>query len=405
MHGGIANKRPVEFIYKGGKYLQILSAKVLEEYYGEGNIHLYAFVPHSIYIRNYEQEKESQKRDIGQFKEIPLPSIGRLKGYSFNGNYHYIKFWVFLNLIDLYFEEGFSEYYCDISQGLNVYVDAFKEAFRSFALFDKLYNFDKGNIKIHLLYSDPILEGVEEPNLYDDLQIDVKVWFDSPIKDKEILNRNGLDVKAKRVLKNFYHTFKALKFNAPPVILTFGYDTKEEIIGVIKKLISDYKKDYYPGEFIQNMKTYEYRLPENPNEKISIFLALALYYNISCTLEKAGIEHERKTKEFTLEDFKKFYDVYEHYGLTVNRDMLERDVDRLPKNINADGDWRLLGECLRQTFIPRKKDELRNDVNTKRNFFAHSGMENNCVCVRKDGDRLLFKYREDLYDVIKDFLY
>lgn len=107
-------------------------------------------------IDNYQKEKTSNTKEIGRFVGILLPSIGHLKGYSFKGNYQYVKFWVFLKLLESYFGENYKEYYCDISQGLNVYADAFKEAFRNLVVFDGLYNFGKKGIKVFLLYSDPI---------------------------------------------------------------------------------------------------------------------------------------------------------------------------------------------------------------------------------------------------------
>ncbi|MCS6876609.1 MAG: hypothetical protein NZM36_07120, partial [Aquificaceae bacterium] len=54
----------------------------------------------------------------------------------------------------------------------------------------------------------------------------------------------------------------------------------------------------------------------------------------------------------------------------------------------------------------RSAEELANDPNARRNFFAHSGMENNLVHVRRDNDgKLVFKYREEFYGIIDRFMY
>ncbi|MCX7990226.1 MAG: hypothetical protein N2648_06290 [Aquificaceae bacterium] len=416
VHGGIRKKEPADFQYKDEKFLHIISGKALEAYYAKRSegVDLITFVPHSLYVGCMHEERKAMRKDLEEFYEFPLPSIGTIPHndtkYSFNGNYQYVKFWIFLKLLEIYLEGRYGVFYCDISQGLNVYTHAFKEAFESLLLFDRLRNMGRDGIKVYMLYSDPIIHGVENPRLYDDVELKVKAWFDSPIGRpiEAFARKHLLETEIERVLENYYRTYRAIRYNAPGVVLTFGYDGKERIEEVTKKFLKTYTEKYDPGEFQKSKTEYNYPLPEEPEEKINIFLALALYYNMAVVFEEKEISQKR---EFTLEDLKRFFEVYQHYGLSVNKELLGRDIERLKdieshKKLLVSSEWWLLGELINQSFSPRKAQELANDQSARRNFFAHSGMENNSVCVRKDEEgKLVFKYREEFYSIIDRFVY
>lgn len=413
VHGGIGQKKKVNFEYNEKMLYSIISPTALKEYYSktQEGIDLITFVPHSIYLNEGQLEKEIMKEEIKDFEEIPLPSIGRLrigeKVYSFNGDYNYIKFWVFINLLRIYFQNKYEVFYCDISQGLNIYMDAFKEAFKNLVVFDKLRNMSEESIKVHILYSDPILYGVENPRIYDDVELRVKAFFDSPIgkPDEKFASIHLLDAEAERVLKNFYRTFRAVRYNAPGVVLTFGYDSHEKIAEVVKKLMEKYLHIYDPGQFQEYKTNYEYPLIERAEEKTAIFLALALYENMAKALKREGIPSDRK-REFSIYDMSRFLKVYLHYGLRVSADMLERDIKKYA-SLEAPADWVLIGYPINKNkFIPRKLEDLSRDPDAKRNFFAHSGVENNLVMVKKaENGQVVFKYREDAYSLIENFLY
>jgi CRISPR-associated protein Csx1 len=407
--GGTAGKRTVRYVYSNEVLECELAGCAIKRHYS-GGLKLVAFLPHSLPANSKYREEEKDLRELidSQIDIIYTPSIGNLHGYTFEGSYPYIKFWIFLNLLKYYLEGGYRTFYCDISQGLNVYADALKEAFRHLVVFDRLMHFREGSIESYMVYTDPIIGGeVERAKIYDDVPIRVNAWFDSPVKNTkdEHLLSHGLNREHIRLLKSFYRTYKALKYNTPPVILTFGYDPEEKVQRAISSLLDRYLKEYDPGYFDPEKKTYEYNLPEKPDEKIAIFLALSLYCDISRTLERAGIRPERESREFTLEDLEKFFYIYEHYGLYVNRDLLNKDLNRFA-GIRAQSQWNQLGHFVNQSFRPRKPEQLRNDSDVKRNFFAHSGMENNCVYVRKGEDgRLIFKYGEEFNSLINEFVY
>ncbi len=409
VYGGILGKRVVEFEYrgyKGDETIQIIPGKVLEEYY-KNSVRLYAFVPHSLYTTNWSEEYKQIQQDIKEVGLIPMPSLGNINGYYFGGTFEFIKFWMFLKLLRVYLSEGKGIYYCDISQGLNVYMDALREAFRNLVVFDRLMHFPTGSIEAKLLYSDPILRGVETPRIYDDVSIEVKVWFDTPIRqkpDESFAKKHCLDKSTERILKNYYRTYRAIKYNAPGVVITFGYDTPERIREELEKLLNKYIEEYDPGEFKEDVKNYEYAIPEAIGEKFAVFYSLALYYHISKILQALGIKPEGK-REFNIKDMKKFCRVYLSYGLSVNVDMLEMDMGRLG-NVRAGTDWEIYGRLINNNFRPIPTEELLRDDRAKRNFYAHSGLENNIVAVRRgDNGEILLKYRKEMRSVVEKFLY
>ncbi|WPM32653.1 hypothetical protein IAE16_02985 [Hydrogenobacter sp. T-2] len=63
---------------------------------------------------------------------------------------------------------------------------------------------------------------------------------------------------------------------------------------------------------------------------------------------------------------------------------------------------RLINNNFRETLT----GDLLRDDRAKRNFYAHSGLENNIVAVRKgDNGEILLKYREEMRSVVEKFLY
>ncbi|MCS6998850.1 MAG: hypothetical protein NZL86_05595, partial [Aquificaceae bacterium] len=100
VHGGIRKKEPADFQYKDEKFLHIISGKALEAYYAKRSegVDLITFVPHSLYVGCMHEERKAMRKDLEEFYEFPLPSIGTIPHndtkYSFNGNYQYVKFWI-----------------------------------------------------------------------------------------------------------------------------------------------------------------------------------------------------------------------------------------------------------------------------------------------------------------------
>ncbi|MCS7278330.1 MAG: hypothetical protein NZ531_05760, partial [Aquificaceae bacterium] len=78
IHGGIRGKKKVKFLYKDKEIESILSGNVLKAYYGKGSLDLITFVPHSLYVDHMHEEREAMKKDIKEFCEFPLPSIGTI---------------------------------------------------------------------------------------------------------------------------------------------------------------------------------------------------------------------------------------------------------------------------------------------------------------------------------------
>lgn len=394
--GGKTNYSEVQFVLDCGKTLkETFLVNVIKR--EKLNSETYVFLPHSIY-----EEKETYEQLEG-FKVIFLPSIGSSSGVFYRGSYEYIVLWMFLNMLELYMEhmETLKEMYVDIGMGLNVYVDALKEALRKIILFDNLMNLGKAKgRKFYILFSDPIMPDKDQPKRVHQKELELKAWFDSPIKGfkRETFRQLDLDNRCIEILKDYYHTYKSIRYNAPLAIYTFGYHTTEEITTTIKEVLNLFLEKYDPTRYEMEGDSIKYiNMPEPETIKIATntLLALALYYNISYVLNKNGV---KKKEEVYLSELQQAFErVYEHYKLYVNCMLLNSDAERISK-YNIDSKERYLGEAERPRFN-RNPDFLNT-----RNFYAHSGFESNSVLVRKDQKGVLVKYSDDVRSRIREVI-
>lgn len=382
-----------------------------KEYIGPDETHQLIFLPHTL-----SEDKNSIELLISDknYSVELLPALvkdkkDKFKSFNFNASYNLVLYIIFLKLIQYYLKyPSLKNIYVDISIGLNIYIDALKEAARSFKVFSDLMNFtDNKKISFYLLFSDPVIGSNPNDNSLYNIFIEpikTKVWFDSPIKKDDLtkneLNSIGLNKNQIIYLKNFYYTFFSLYRNAPLLITTFGYETKNSIHEELKKIIHSELNQFDINDNTFKVGSY----PEISKFKLrqAIILSFALYYNISGELERVKINNSSQDL-ISLNEIKKFLEIYPRYNLNSNKELLERDLknlDNLRSNLRPD-------EITTLAELEKKKVNKKININiniNKRNFFAHSGFEANITQIKKQNNDLLIGYNTMYKDKLKNYI-
>jgi len=237
----------------------------------------------------------------------------------------------------------------------------------------------------------------------------VKTFFDLPYKKDDFKPSNLLekDINIKEELGKKYESyygqykdilattklaFNAIRYNAPLAFLQLTEFVANEN-DLLKNLMEIY--NYVENKKIINLnnnKIYVKRLGINRLELVNYLLTIALYSSLKKF--KEDIVKDKQTNfEIISEHFPKLYKS-KKIGLGLNARMLERDLEEMND----------LVECAKKKGIPLKEYVLLKDLfqkvysykseeaegeckdkkksNIKRNFFAHSGLENTVTYIK-----------------------
>jgi CRISPR-associated protein Csx1 len=116
---------------------------------------------------------------------------------------------------------------------------------------------------------------------------------------------------------------------------------------------------------------------------------LAIYKGITKVLKTYKIA---KKEEVSISELReKFVEenksLYKYFGLVQNRNYLSQEIKN---NFDRNKDKFEKGYKLLREYIGGESEDFN-----PRNFLAHCGFERNSIYVRKDGEEILVKYRED----------
>ncbi|GAB6078198.1 TM1812 family CRISPR-associated protein [Hydrogenobaculum acidophilum] len=298
-------------------------------------------------------------------------------------SYEYIKLLVFLKLIDIDLESDIDELYLNIMYGLNVYPDVLKEACRSFVVFKSLKTYPRKSLEFKLLFGDPIIGNTATNiNLYT-TDISTMVLFDTfvSIKDLEFLEKDVYDM-----VKNAMLILKAIKYNIPLFIYTKGYHDKNTIQNTINHLT----KYFY--------NTYKKSIPDSKTTNLiyAIMYLLAIYHNLSNTLESLGIAKKEWINLQDLETFIKIYNIYKR-DFGQNEIILRKDI-RVIQNKEQQNN---IENILRLKELDGQK-VISNP--SKRNWKAHSGLEGNITFAKYENNKLCLSYDKNFIGWIEKCL-
>jgi CRISPR-associated protein Csx1 len=301
-------------------------------------------------------------------------------------------------MVKRYQDKPFSELYLDISSGHNIYVSALLEAGRLFLTFYKLQNFltQGKELNVFITFSDPILPPYERTfKVHEGFPLEVKVFFSYPEKPYEYSLEQGYMkfagelAKENREDKKFLNDlfaygqffYSAIKNNIPIVLYTRAYHSEERInegLQILIKLVKDSLTQNYQNTPKLNFDLFR-----------KAFLMLALYKGITKVLKTYEIA---KKEEVSISELReKFVEenksLYKCFGLVQNRNYLSQEIkNNFDRNKDKfEKEYKLLKE-----YIGGEGEDFN-----PRNFLAHCGFERNSIYIRKDGEEILVKYRED----------
>jgi CRISPR-associated protein Csx1 len=341
------------------------------------------------------------KNEVDDF--IVIHSIGEFEKQVFEGAFDDIVLEIFIDLVERYFKEGMKELYIDISSGLNIYVSALIEAVRHFSIFQNIGSW-KEPLSVKLVFSEPII-GSSKSNfkIFKDYELKFKVFFSSPItyaadvKNFELSRKiEKQDRKFKQsiqqMLKKFALSYSAIKNNTPLVLYSFKFHEEQEIKDLILQLVANLKDKFYSDW--QKSPNLE------KNEYLKLFLSLSFYMGIIRILKENSVNYSDCV---CLDEIKeKFSSIYQQFELNLNEQLLKHEISNLTRHDKETGEtiidkakkeWQSLSE-----FIKGEGDFQ------PRNFIAHAGFERTVTEVKKIGNEIYFRYKNNSLETIEDAL-
>jgi len=411
--GKFAGYNEVTYIVNGFSCKAWLSCAALSEYFRR-ECKVILLVPESIVTnltdrideakallmdKRLFEERVKQKVEENRLLNGPFDvKCMQSSGFYSKGNLYAVKFVNTLDnividqLTQLALMDDVDELIMDISTGHNTQVLALLEAVRVLTVYQKLKRLlqDGSGLKIKISSISPVSGEGEYPiNLY---EFDAKAFFEFPIKGRdapkvadlvthttdELKREISMEFNWSRISKavgEARRAFNAIKYNAP---LTLFYD---ELIGkeedskeCIKTLfdivsyVEEHRRVEVDGDLILSK-----RIMISRQVFANLLLTLALHLTLT-EFRRRVKRAEPKLK--TLHDV--FTDIYEKIGLQLNARFLERDLAEY-------------AEIRGGTIVS----------DTKRNFFAHSGLLENYV-ERTGNGKLLYKAK--CLDEVREWL-
>jgi len=369
----------------------------------------YAFNNAYDYLKNPDELFKSHPYSKETENFVVIHSLGQYETPScridFDCEYSDIVIHILIDMIKRFIsnERKYEKIIADISSGHNIYVSAFIEALRYFAVWLQLYNYgqEKDAPEIEIAFGDPVIPGVGSKYAIHFEGQSIKAFFSSPVSNDDIsnnkLSRSIYPEKDKRhmkgqlqsILEGFVITFSSIKNNTSLVIYHTGYHSEDDILNTLKELLENTEKRL-KEKYINSPKLKK-------NNYLKAFLVCGFYSGLSGLLkkEKVSFENNQHISIQTLLD--SFRNIYRAFGLTLNETILGNEVDKLKKDIKEDTDWTSLIGLL-------YSGDKRNTRPQKRNFFAHAGFEGTLTeCKRYEGS-IYLKYNNRYYNTIKKWL-
>jgi len=424
----------VKYEINGKTYEEFFSSAAIYSHYGGDGEIVYVY-PQSLtedvnLLGNLESMKEAFQEKLSNyvfkknFDVLIVNSIGLYKVQNkevyFSTSPGNIALQIFFDMISRIkkFNQNLNELMivADMSTGHNLYIPPLLEALRGIIIREKLSNALKSRIKFKQAISEPYRKGITQLKVFLS-EHDSKAFFDLPKADyrlhmyidgeaelkREISEKHRTtENKLKDLLNSLKVAFNAIKFNTPLVLYTkqlMNFDINVE--NLEEELIEIYKNLLIPKVEGNEVKTVALK----EKELFNLFYSLALYKWISN-------EFKDVSEGPTIEELRnKLEKLYEELNLSLNKTFLDRDlkeIESLEDSISSK-EWKTIKEIKTiRSYLPKNLETQGTKEarwsNPKRNFFAHSGFEENLTMVIKDNGRIRVKYKEDRLREVEEWL-
>lgn len=424
----------VEYEVEGKTYEKYFSSVAIHSHYGGDGKIIYV-CPQSLIekigcdielIKNMESMKKLFKKKISEYvdgKAFDVLVVNSVGYYNIQNEKIYfdstpgnISLQIFFDMISrlrkLNRDSEELTLIVDTSTGYNLYIPPLLESLKGVIIKDKLSNALKSKIKFKQAVSEPFRQNITTRLKVFINEYDPKAFFELPMIEhrlhtymedgeelkKEIYEQNkDLQKELDEVLCNLKIAFNAIKFNTPLALYTKKLiNLSMNVEDLEDKLIEIYGNLLMPKVEEKVVKTIKLK----EKDLFNLFYSLALYKWISREFKD---EVEEPT---TYKLREKFKEIYQKIRLPLNERFLDRDlgeIERLGNSITTE--WRTMGEIKRKQKCLNENSEAKKQGDQKRNFFAHSGLEENVtMLMKKDGKIIKVKYREDQLHEVRKWL-
>ncbi|MEM3549346.1 MAG: CRISPR-associated CARF protein Csx1 [Thermofilum sp.] len=413
-----------------------LSSEALYSFHAKNNHNpkIVYVCPNSLYtkqnIREYltnpvllEKELHDEISSISVYEDFDILVINAIGNYkiggeevSFENTPGNVSIRLFLDMLERVKKyDGKVKLIADISTGHNIYIAAMLEALRAIIVYDKLRNGITGK-KVDAAYAiaEPVGPNSESPRRIFVNEYDVKAFFTLPIKTQNLDSISKLEYyversdtkqkircetederrRLKNLLENLVKAFNSIKYNVPLALYTSAIDFSQDADILERKLIDFLLKVTKPV-FNENrvaVTSLKWK------DLFNLFYSLALFKWMS---NEMGDLKEKDRASIT-ELKKKTIQIYSKLGLLLNKRFLERDLSEIyDKKDRIPEEW----ACLKNLYPEEGMQGPLSVSDSKRNFFAHSGLERTMVEVRKYKEEIELRYMQEQLDLISKWLF
>lgn len=332
-----------------------------------------------------------------------IHSLGEYEGIKFETSLEELILEIFSDMVFRYLDKPFNRLYIDISSGHNIYVSALIEAGRLFLTYYKLQNFlpESDPLRVYIIFSDPVISPYNRVfEIHKEFSLEVKTFFSFPERPKETnldldtafspfakeLAEGDKQLKKffNKLFSNAYLFYSAIKNNTPLVLYTFEYDDEKEIEKGIRVLLNKIQTKL--------CENYQKTPGINFNDFRKAILMLSIYKGIVKILKnkEINVKDEVSLSELNQKFRDESLTIYKYFDLMPNRTYLGHEISNnfekkeIKEKITSE--YKLLKE-----YLPGEGNGM-----ILRNFLAHCGFERNCLEVKREGEEIWLRYKNDI---------
>lgn len=336
---------------------------------------------------------------------------------SFRNTPGNVSIWLFLDMLERIKKcDGRVKLIADISTGHNIYIASMLEALRAIIVYDKLRNGLTGK-KVDAVYaiSEPVIgpDGELSRKIFVN-EYDVKAFFTLPIKTQNFDTLSKLEYyvecgaetkkriyretederrRLKNLLENLVKAFNSIRYNVPLALYTSVIDFSQDA-EILERELVDFLLEVTKPVFNENRVV---ATSLKWKDLFNLFYSLALFKWMS---DEMGELKERDRASIT-ELKEKIIQIYIKLDLLLNKRFLERDLSEIyGKKDMIPEEW----ICLKNLYPEEGRQGPPSISDSKRNFFAHSGLERTMVEVRKYKEEIELRYMQEQLETIDKWL-